>query len=330
LNSPALPFTQWVRDQPGDDLGAKINAADAALGAQGGEVWITADCGSIITTPVRLRYSHVLRFWQGGLIVCRAPITLEQGCSIIGTPAHATVSSASKNVCLYKQFPGDLIVCDGSASDGGSQGHGVIENLTIVLPPGWSQDSVDCAIKITGTSPQLRASWVHIRHVSIDNLDPSCRWKHGILADGPPAGADGVRDVTIEFARVAGCGTDSGSVMLRSVKNAYLLFVITNTGACGSATPGITVTGEPGNISSNINLDMVDCGALLVDWASNVNVRGGPYNTLRITANASGENRLEPSRGAITNLTGSPVGPAEFVLVNGASGGPPVWVRRWV
>lgn len=51
---------------PGADCGAKINAADAALGTSHGEVWVNQLCGDTWSTTVSLGSGHTLRFIQGG------------------------------------------------------------------------------------------------------------------------------------------------------------------------------------------------------------------------------------------------------------------------
>ncbi|MDQ3257419.1 MAG: right-handed parallel beta-helix repeat-containing protein [Acidobacteriota bacterium] len=52
-----------ANDFPGADLGAKINAADKALGGAGGEVWVKN--GGTITTQVIINSGHKLRFSAG-------------------------------------------------------------------------------------------------------------------------------------------------------------------------------------------------------------------------------------------------------------------------
>ncbi len=67
----------------GADCGAKINAADAALGASHGEIWVNQLCGSNWSTTVRLGSGHTLRFIQGGQYVGAA---IPQMIAAIGSP----------------------------------------------------------------------------------------------------------------------------------------------------------------------------------------------------------------------------------------------------
>jgi len=60
---------------PGEDLGAKINAAVASLGGGPGEVWVDQNAGTFIRTPVVVADStQVLRFVQGGIYLMAAPM----------------------------------------------------------------------------------------------------------------------------------------------------------------------------------------------------------------------------------------------------------------
>jgi hypothetical protein len=65
--SPVRPAqVRYAEQFQGSDCGAKINAADADLAANVGEIWVSNACGMAWTTPVTLSSSHVLRFVQGG------------------------------------------------------------------------------------------------------------------------------------------------------------------------------------------------------------------------------------------------------------------------
>ncbi len=70
---------------PGQDLGAKINAADKALGTTPGEILVQG--GGTISTQVIISSDHVLRF-QAGTYATRttnAPILLKPRSSVIGS-----------------------------------------------------------------------------------------------------------------------------------------------------------------------------------------------------------------------------------------------------
>jgi hypothetical protein len=65
LTTKKLGNIRFASQFPGGDAGAKINAADADLGAIAGEIWVDQSIGSW-STQVTLNANHVLRFVQGG------------------------------------------------------------------------------------------------------------------------------------------------------------------------------------------------------------------------------------------------------------------------
>ena len=71
---------------PGSDCGAKINAADQALGQRSGTIEVSMACGAAWTTPVRLSQGHLLRMTEGGTYSVSAPITMGSLSSIAGMP----------------------------------------------------------------------------------------------------------------------------------------------------------------------------------------------------------------------------------------------------
>jgi len=77
----------------GSDCGAKVNAADANLGATAGEIWVDQNCGTTFTTAVSLSANHVLKFVQGGTYSISAMITLTGQSS--GITASATLASGT-------------------------------------------------------------------------------------------------------------------------------------------------------------------------------------------------------------------------------------------
>jgi hypothetical protein len=76
---------------PGQDLGAKINAADKALGAAPGEIVVSG--GGTISTQVIVSSGHVLRF-QAGTYATRTaniPFLLKPGSSVVGSGWDAII-----------------------------------------------------------------------------------------------------------------------------------------------------------------------------------------------------------------------------------------------
>lgn len=66
----------------GADLGAKINAADADLGANPGEIWVTSS--GTLTTVVSLSSNHTLRFLGNITVTMPTTIQVASGKSDIG------------------------------------------------------------------------------------------------------------------------------------------------------------------------------------------------------------------------------------------------------
>ena len=76
---------------PGSDIGAKINAADRALGSATGE--IIARGGGRITTPIVVSENHTLRLMAGTYapVTAEIPILLKAGASLVGAGQQNTI-----------------------------------------------------------------------------------------------------------------------------------------------------------------------------------------------------------------------------------------------
>jgi hypothetical protein len=97
-----------ANDFPGSDLGAKINAADKALGTSPGE--ITVKGGGTISTQVVVSSGHVLRFMPGTYVTktSNIPILMKSGSSVVGSGWNSILveSTAPKQftvICAYNQ-----------------------------------------------------------------------------------------------------------------------------------------------------------------------------------------------------------------------------------
>jgi parallel beta helix pectate lyase-like protein len=109
---------------PGQDLGAKINAADKALGSQRGEIVVRN--GGTISTQVILSSDHVLRLSRGTYVTktTNIPILMKPRSSLIGSgwddsiivestaPGQFTVISAYNNSVLNGSADSDLTIRD--------------------------------------------------------------------------------------------------------------------------------------------------------------------------------------------------------------------------
>ena len=83
--------TVTANDFPGPDLGAKINAADKALGTGAGEIVVKG--GGTISTQVIVSSDHVLRLMPGTYTTKTAniPILLKPRSSLIGSDWDHTI-----------------------------------------------------------------------------------------------------------------------------------------------------------------------------------------------------------------------------------------------
>jgi len=74
-----------ANDFPGDDLGAKINAADTALGPNAGEIVVRG--GGTISTQVIISSDHLLRFSTGTYVTrtSNTPILMKPRSSVLGS-----------------------------------------------------------------------------------------------------------------------------------------------------------------------------------------------------------------------------------------------------
>lgn len=97
-----------ANDYPGQDLGAKINAADKALGLKPGEIVVKG--GGTIATQVIISSDHVLRFLPGTYVTKSSdiPILMKSRSSVIGSGWESIiVESTAPNqftvICAYNQ-----------------------------------------------------------------------------------------------------------------------------------------------------------------------------------------------------------------------------------
>lgn len=108
---------------PGADLGAKINAADRALGTGAGEIVVRG--GGMISTQVIISSDHTLRLLSGTYVTntTLAPILLKPRSSIVGSgwdailmestaPNQFTVISAYNNAQRNGSADNDLLIRD--------------------------------------------------------------------------------------------------------------------------------------------------------------------------------------------------------------------------
>lgn len=113
----------FANDYPGQDLGAKINAADSALGSQPGEIVVRN--GGTILTQVILSSDHLLRLSAGTYVTktTNVPIVMKPRSSVIGSgwdsiivestaPGQFTVISAYNHSIVNGSADSGLVIRD--------------------------------------------------------------------------------------------------------------------------------------------------------------------------------------------------------------------------
>ena len=84
---------RWAERLPGGDLGARINAADADLGKEAGEIGVGRP--GTVETQVSLSSNHVLHLhtattWKTGIVVQNGNSVIGEGCASLITLAFST------------------------------------------------------------------------------------------------------------------------------------------------------------------------------------------------------------------------------------------------
>lgn len=83
LNVNRFENIRFADQFAGADWAAKVNAADADLGATKGEIWINQNAGTSATTAITLSSDHTLRFIQEGTYATTQPITMGSRSAIV-------------------------------------------------------------------------------------------------------------------------------------------------------------------------------------------------------------------------------------------------------
>jgi hypothetical protein len=108
---------------PGADCGAKINAAEAALGASAGEIVVTDACGTSKWSPVVISHDHHALIFQGTGPYSTTTVTLAGNFGALAGPAtlrQVANGNTHENAIVVKGNDNRVehITCDGSASHG--------------------------------------------------------------------------------------------------------------------------------------------------------------------------------------------------------------------
>jgi parallel beta-helix repeat protein len=178
-----------ANQMPGADLGAKINAADSALGARAGEIWVYPARGPAgsIDTQVTVGSRHTLRFFAGVypsnyLAGSEGIIRLKSGASVVGSGWDAILRESSRGT--YNPWT-VFINYDGSVDNRAATDDIHISNLKI-----------EGAAPLYGSARQA-ISLGNCRGCSVERVYLRGTKSIGIQAGGSSERGNFARDVTI-------------------------------------------------------------------------------------------------------------------------------------
>lgn len=187
VNAAAQRQTGRVVDAnnyPGADLGAKINAADKALGTQTGEIVVRN--GGTISTQVIISSNHRLRLYPGTYVTKtnNTPILMKPRSSLIGSgweqsiivestvPKQWTVISAYNNSILNGSADSDLVIRD---------------------------------VQIKGANPVFNSAYQAISLGNCSNCTVDKVWVNGTHAIGIQLGGSSSKGYFADNSRVTNC-----------------------------------------------------------------------------------------------------------------------------
>lgn len=234
------------------------------------------------------RFQKAADSGYGSILVPPGVWTFSEGITVsrpVTFYSHQNPGSAnalSDLATLRHDFDGDFITFDGADGTNFGAGGG-LRNLIIEQNVTGTTNGAGSAIKLTGTSVNLRANWVRIQHCQIENSSAGDHWTWGIEMDGTSVGGtDGLRDIWVEGGRIVAAEATGGAIKIHNCFNVFLDQV-----ECNLTNSDIVVGGTSGNASSSVFV--TDCSGvnLEVNYASNVFVTGGAFTAFSDTANSS-------------------------------------------
>jgi hypothetical protein len=296
----------WAHMYAGDNLGAKINAADAALGSVFGRILVDKRAGTTSSEQITISSGHVLEFVEPGIYTFdTAGILMENGASIVGAQAGQAGGTTSEAATkLYKTYAGtaDDAFIDYYGSDF-THGGGRLDNLAIINGAG---DNLTNAVRIQATGVSNAPSWVWLNRLDINADSSVLRWKRNLHIDGSgnSGTANGTRDHQITLCRFLGAGTDDENVTLNNAQNVFISGSFVQSGNNGAQTPGWTLTGASGSETSNTRMLGCSGGNLVLSWSQNTTIHGGGFVDFTTTSGETQGDNLVSVRdfsGTVTN-----------------------------
>lgn len=219
---------------PGADLGAKINAADRALGSSPGEIVVRG--GGRISTPIVVSEGHRLRLTAGTYapVTAEIPILLKSGSSVVG-------DGWDRSILLESTAKGQFIVI--AAHNGARRNGDSDSNLSI-------RD-----IQIKGANPDFHSAPQAIALGNCKSCVVERVWINGTRSIGIQLGGSAQYGNMAEDSRVADClFTNVASQNLALVNGRNVTFEnnrFINPGQPGG--PGSTVIDlEPNGVDDHL------------------------------------------------------------------------------
>ena len=257
----------------GDSTGSGAGTDDTVSLGKARDAITTAGGGNINHPPGSYRATASLIYTKAA--------TLEG----IGSPGSgATLYTQS---ALLHDFDGDLLTFNGSGGSALGAGGGVRNmQLRQVFGAGGFAPGRGRAILVTGSTLNLRANWIRIENVNIENVTGNDEWTWGIDIDGSPVGGtDGVRDMFISKSRITANTAAGGAIRIWNAFNVFL-----SDTECSLANSRVLISGTAGNASASVFLANCSLSGLALDFASQVHAAGGAVTSVTTTANTSDTN----------------------------------------
>ena len=236
----------------------------------------------------------VVQFPPG--IACRVTSTIVVSRAVtLECPAVPSQNNNAATACVIEHdFAGTLFELDGAGQGNPGAGYG-IRNL--VLRQKYGKGTVAAgagtAIRVVGTSPNTRATWVRIDNIQIEEAAGADPWTVGIDIDGSQMrGGDSVRDVWVTSGRILNGATAGApsAVRIVSAQNIFLTNLFLN-GPGGN----LTCSGSAGKPTNTVGLTQVHGMTLAMDYCENLSLLGGRWRDITNTAHTNGTNLLIPS-----------------------------------
>lgn len=180
----------------GTDCGAKINAADADLGATAGEIWVNQNCGLTWSTAVKLSSGHNVKFIQGGIYVV-APGNIVLGNNLVdyGTAMVQLAAGAPSGGAIWNLTDGTNVASNVEFRNGTMDGN--LSNQTAPCDHFWT---CTYGVNIQGTATTAPSN-ISVHNVAFTN------WQgRGVAIHGYNEALPFPFAITIEGNTFNGCG----------------------------------------------------------------------------------------------------------------------------